>query len=333
VITAGVMVACGALVVLTQPMFRLRLITQNDRDWYRASVAAAPIPALQAGQWITVPVTLHNDGLMTWEAAGVLPIHLGYHWMSATEDTYLDFDGARTPLPHDIAPGETVSVDALVRTPEEPGRYRLQWDMVHENVTWFDRKQGMTAEVREYTIEPNTTASASLQPPIAPPGQISVAAISDTSSVERMKLWKVAWAMFLDHPVLGVGPDGFRNLYGRYAGVNEWNHNIYTNSLYIEMFTNLGLVGGLAFLGLVLVALRRFAGNLRRIPSGPVWLLGLGASAACAAFFIHGFVDYFLFATPIYILFWALLGVAVLWPSVARTGVPGSENTAREVTV
>ena len=35
-------------------------------------------------------------------------------------------------------------------------------------------------------------------------------------------------------------------------GVPEWNRNIYTNNMYIEMFVNLGLVGGLAFLALYL---------------------------------------------------------------------------------
>ncbi|HET9492856.1 MAG TPA: O-antigen ligase family protein [Chloroflexia bacterium] len=334
-LVALVMLAAGAVVFLTQPMFRLRLVTQNDRDWYRASLTAPPLPSLQAGQWITVPVTVRNDGRMTWEASGVLPIHVSYHWMSAEDDVYLLFDGARTPLPRDVAPGETVTVNAIVQTPTQAGNYRLQWDLVHENVTWFDRKEGMAAEIRPYTVAP-ATASASGEGAATgslplPTPQLSVEAVSDGASVERLKLWRAAWAMFLDHPLVGVGPDGFRNMYGEYAGVNEWNRNIYTNNMYIEMLANLGLVGGLAFLGLVLLALRRIAANVLRAPAGPVWLLGLGASAACTAFFAHGFVDYFLFATPIYVLFWFLLGVAVHWPSAAGTGAARPESPAREV--
>jgi hypothetical protein len=334
-VVAAVMLAGGVIVFLTQPMFRLRLVTQNDRDWYRASVTAGPLPALQAGQWITVPVSLRNDGRMNWEAAGVLPIHLSYHWMSAEEEVYLQFDGARTPLPHDVAPGETISVLAIVRAPVQPGNYRLQWDMVHENVTWFDRKEGMTAEVRAYTVAPASGEYGAQGTPqgVAGAAQISVESISDTASVERLKLWRAAWAMFLDHPVVGVGPDGFRNMYGKYAGVTEWNRNIYTNNMYIEMFANLGMVGGLAFAALVLFALRRIARNLLSEQSGPVWLLGLGASAACIAFFAHGIVDYFLFATPIYILFWFLLGVAIHWPSAAGIGASRPESSAREVTL
>ena len=329
-VVALVMLAGGMLVFLTQPMFRLRLVTQNDRDWYRAVLSAPPLPALHARQEVVVPVTLRNDGVMTWEASGVLPIQVSYHWMSPDKELYLLFDGARTTLPHDVAPGETVSVHAIVRAPDEPGEYRLQWDLVHENVTWFDRKEGMTADLRTYTIAPGPVVAGAAQPPAAPMEQLSVQAVSDSASVERLKLWRVAWHMFLDHPIVGVGPDGFRNMYGQYAGLTEWNRNIFTNNMYIEMFTNLGLLGGLSFLALILVALRRIARNVLRRPAGPVWLLGLGASAAVIAFFAHGFVDYFLFATPLYVLFWFLLGVALLWPLAAGHGAPGGDSAARE---
>jgi O-antigen ligase len=329
-VVALVMLAGGMLVFLTQPMFRLRLVTQNDRDWYRAVLSASPLPALHARQEVAVPVTLRNDGLMTWEASGVLPIQVSYHWMSPDKEVYLLFDGARTRLPHDVAPGETVSVHAIVRAPDEPGEYRLQWDLVQENVTWFDRKEGMTADLHTYTIAPGPVVAGAVQPPAAPMDQLSLQAVSDSASVERFKLWQVAWRMFLDHPIVGVGPDGFRNMYGRYAGLTEWNRNIFTNNMYIEMFTNLGLLGGLSFLALVLVALRRIARNVLRRPVGPAWLLGLGASAAVIAFFAHGFVDYFLFATPLYVLFWFLLGVALLWPLSAGHGAPGGNSAARE---
>jgi len=119
--------------------------------------------------------------------------------------------------------------------------------------------------------------------------------------------------MFLDHPITGVGPDGFRHLYGRYAGKTEWNRNIYTNSTYIEMFTNLGLLGGFAFLWLVGLALWRAARNLLRERVDASWVVALGATAALVAFLVHGFVDYFLFSTPLYIAFWFVMAASVCW--------------------
>jgi O-antigen ligase len=138
---------------------------------------------------------------------------------------------------------------------------------------------------------------------------------TDYSSVGRGQLWKVAVDMFLAHPIAGVGPDGFRNLYGEYAGVAQWNKNIYTNNTYLEMFTDLGLLGGLAFLWLACLAIWRAARNVLRQALGPLWVAGLGACAALVAFYAHGFVDYFLFATPIYVAFWFIMAVAVSWPA------------------
>ncbi len=311
-VVVGVMAVGGAVVLATQPMFRLRLLTENDLDWYKATVTAEPLPDLSAREVISVPVTLRNDGQMEWPASGVLPVRVSYHWLSATENVYLVFDGLRSPLPHDVAPGETVSVLAIVQAPPQPGRYRFEWDMVHENVTWFDRKQGMKGEIRAYIInEAVAEVVGSQQPPAsAMPPPLDVEAIADTTSVERTKLWRVAWKMFLAHPITGVGPDGFRNLYGEYAGVTDWNRNIFTNNTYIEMFTNLGIVGGAAFLWLAGLALWRAVRGLLRMPTGPSWLLGVGTTSALVAFFAHGVVDYFLFSTPIYVVFWFLLAAS-----------------------
>lgn len=312
-VAAGVMVAGALLVFLTQPMFRLRLLTQNDLDWYKATVTADPLPQLSARQIITAPVTVRNDGRMVWPSGGVLPIHVSYHWMSATEDVYLVFDGLRSGLPRDVSPGETVSVLAIVQAPPRPGNYRLQWDLVHENVTWFDRKQGMTGEIRAYNISEAVAVGSQIPPSSTMPPPVGVQAIADTTSVSRTKLWRVAFSMFLAHPITGVGPDGFRNLYGKYAGEADWNRNIYTNNMYIEMFANLGLLGGLAFLWLVGSAMWRAVRDLLRATVGPVWILGVGATAALVAFFAHGMVDYFLFSTPIYVIFWFLIAASSRW--------------------
>ena len=40
-------------------------------------------------------------------------------------------------LPHDVAPGETVTVEMRLRGPDQPGRYVLEVDMVREHVRWY----------------------------------------------------------------------------------------------------------------------------------------------------------------------------------------------------
>ena len=57
----------------------------------------------------------------------------------------LDSDGRmvakdyhRVPMPHAIAPRQTVTLTFDCPVPEKPGRFRLKVDLVAEGVTWFE---------------------------------------------------------------------------------------------------------------------------------------------------------------------------------------------------
>jgi hypothetical protein len=84
-----------------------------------------------AGTVSTAQVTLANAGTVPWRG-GIL---LGYHWLDA-RDNPIVWDGERSPLPV-VAPGESVTVEARVRAPMPPGRYRLALDLVAEHRAWF----------------------------------------------------------------------------------------------------------------------------------------------------------------------------------------------------
>lgn len=120
-------------------------------------------------QALTVTLELKNAGRFQWSHTGSRPFRLGFQWYDENNQlvslpSHLDF---RTPLPQTLTTGETVELQAKLRTPPEPGRYRLRWDMVHEMVTWFS-SQGdpglvvpvkVTAPTREATgPEPELTA-------------------------------------------------------------------------------------------------------------------------------------------------------------------------------
>ncbi len=85
-----------------------------------------------------VRVTLRNDGMETWDPD--LEFNLSYRWLRGWKSrtaTPLDIEGARTSLPHPVAPGESVTIEARLERPDSAGPHFLQWDMVHEGVTWF----------------------------------------------------------------------------------------------------------------------------------------------------------------------------------------------------
>src|SRR5207244_1728710 len=87
----------------------------------RASLGGAP--SLAAREWVTVPVTARNDGPMIWRAQGALAVHLGYHWLSEDRRQIVYFEGARTVLPHDVGPGESVALRASLVAPPREGTY------------------------------------------------------------------------------------------------------------------------------------------------------------------------------------------------------------------
>ena len=46
-------------------------------------------------------------------------------------------EGVRTPLPQELAPGESLEVEVAVEFPPEPGRYRAYVSAMREHVCWF----------------------------------------------------------------------------------------------------------------------------------------------------------------------------------------------------
>ena len=82
-----------------------------------------------------VAMRLRNDGTETWQPDE--RINVSYHWQHRDPDRVV-FDGARTALPHAVRTGEEVDLAVTIEAPHAAGVYTLQWDMVHEDVTWFD---------------------------------------------------------------------------------------------------------------------------------------------------------------------------------------------------
>jgi inositol phosphorylceramide mannosyltransferase catalytic subunit len=73
---------------------------------------------------------------------------MSYRWL---EDPV---DRDRTPLPAPVRRGESAIVPVAVAAPEEPGRYRLHLDLVHEHVRWLEA--GL--DVRVDVVPPGPTS-------------------------------------------------------------------------------------------------------------------------------------------------------------------------------
>lgn len=146
------------------------------------------------------------------------------------------------------------------------------------------------------------------------------------SSIEKRRLvTRVAWEMFLDHPVLGVGAGNYATRFPPYSArlgsaareYDDPSEPQYPHNLYLEIGAETGLVGLGAFGVTVLVVLGVLARARRRfLDVGDEGLADLSAALAlgvvgylASSLFLHGhFLRYL----------WLLFGLAVACDLLAR---------------
>jgi hypothetical protein len=291
-----------------------RLRWWEDDRWFRVAYAVKEMPqVVRVGEPFQVTVGLRNGGTLVWPQYGLRSVRLAYHWQPLDRDeTNSDYEGFRNYLPGDVPPGGEAQVVATVWSPRAAGRYLLQWDLVQEDVTWFS-EYGNSMPAGNVVVEgPSDSVTELARAP------------SPAPSPSRLALWRAATALWRTHPLLGVGPDNYRRRYEAVLspapnGQPYTDTRLHANSLYFETLADLGLLGLLS-LALLVLALWRLVREGAREGRGAE----VGCGIAAGAFFVHGALDYFFEFTPLFGLFWVLLGLAA---SVAKTPLREPEGT------
>ena len=105
---------------------------------------------------------------------------------------------------------------------------------------------------------------------------------------ERFAMWRSAWNMFADHPVLGVGPAGFGVLYEPQYYLPEAKERGHTHphNIFIQTLVETGIVGIVTF--------------------GILWTYSLYRLISTAR---HHVADFWQQAAPVAILGWLVLGL------------------------
>lgn len=306
-VVAGTVLVLLLLNTLESPSFQLRFNTEGDNEWYQANLQVPAQLSIQAQETISVPVTLTNEGALTWQTSGKNPTSLVGRWIQTS--TGLErTEPSRWSLNQEVNPGESVTLTVPVEAPKKGGDYKLVWDLEQKDVVRFEAKSGIStssqvtvvAEGDQVTDDESWTEAASYLPPI--PG--------------RRTLWTVALQKFRRHPIWGIGLDNFRLTYGRELGHEKWNETIHTNSWYLEMLVSLGLVGSLPFFAWLTLLVIDMAQTLRRT-STTLWQVGI--AAGLLAYLIHGLLDYFLLFNPTGLLFWLLVGLWLSQKQISRS--------------
>lgn len=102
---------------------------------------------LDPGQEFEIKVKVKNNGFLLWGFSGQNRIDLGTHWINRDTGEMIIWDGNRGLLSKDVSHNEQIIINIKIKAPDNPGRYILQYDMVHERITWFSEKGVIPLEV------------------------------------------------------------------------------------------------------------------------------------------------------------------------------------------
>ena len=129
-------------------MYRARARAEVlPREGFRVRWESARVPAvLERGRPVRAVVQFRNLSAFPWPDAasanlggleGVHAVRLSFRWLKKDSDALVTDYTRRFDLAAPLGPGESATLSVPISAPDEPGEYRLQFDLVQELVEWF----------------------------------------------------------------------------------------------------------------------------------------------------------------------------------------------------
>ncbi len=168
--------------------------------------------------------------------------------------------------------------------------------------------------------------------------------LKGTSTVEggdsintRIDMWRETWQMLKTRPILGVGLSGYQAVVAPFHQKNYIEIYLYPHNIFLNFWTEIGLFGLLAFLGIVvwfyrigfschsgldpesqkilnpsISAGRQVQDDNKKKLQVTSYKLQVTIMAGMAALLAHGLVDVPYFKNDLSVLFWILVGSIVV---------------------
>src|SRR5206468_3657540 len=112
--SAAVLLGGTTLLLLRNPVFDLRLVTESDAEWYGAVYSAPPALTVVPNEAAGINLEVRNAGRITWTSQGKNPFVLGYRWLTGDGSGVLDLPPTQIALSRDVEPGATIPLRAQV---------------------------------------------------------------------------------------------------------------------------------------------------------------------------------------------------------------------------
>lgn len=138
----------------------------------------------------------------------------------------------------------------------------------------------------------------------------------------RFELWSVAWHVFKDHPLCGVGPGNYNTVFTRYFKGSLDNESVWgsAHNLYLQQLAERGLVGLTALVAALAALTGRAFSRARRIPNA--W--NLWAWGAWTAFLVMNLTEVAFqneLVTTLFLFIWA-------WSEINKDAPAGKSSYA-----
>jgi hypothetical protein len=167
----------------------------------------APVPG---GSGQQVRVRLVNTGTQPWLASGPNALQLTYHLFTSSGDPWkpfspfspgvLAFGQDPVALPHNVLPGQSVTVGATVWAPASAGTYRVVWDLEQGTSTWLSQTgvlpRSQTLHVESAVPPPPSASPTPTAEPLEGMTYVRDTSIPDGTTVAAHAAVTKGWLVF-----------------------------------------------------------------------------------------------------------------------------------------
>jgi O-antigen ligase len=147
---------------------------------------------------------------------------------------------------------------------------------------------------------------------------------ADRNVSTRLVLWDIAWNMFLEHPVAGVGMGDYESEARSMLDGREVRTAVDSHNAYLQILATRGLVGFLPFVIFWVVLLRELYRTKRRHRRGSMeWTYAVGAIGVTIAILFGALTELNIDDEEVFIAFMFLTGLAraaMYTPTRSRAG-------------
>ena len=151
----------------------------------------------------------------------------------------------------------------------------------------------------------------------------SIADPADPTVRERWLMWGSGWAMWRDHPLLGIGPGQVKREYPRYASPDALQKRRgHVHNTPLQVLVERGFLGLAAWTSVFFTFFWRAAGILRSLPHEAARQrdLVMGSLAAIAGFLVGGLTEYNFGDSEVALVAYAVMALPFVVERAVREG-------------